>query len=80
MSNSPTSDDIQYSLRLVQDHITQWLDSRNKEKHIEDLWQFEVGKGEGGGRTRTWEASNPRLLVEKAGVNWSGIKGPKLPE
>jgi len=69
--------DIQLTMREVQDHIANWLvDAIGGKKYREDVWQY--SKGTGGGRSRLWEGG-PEDVLEKAGVNFSMIEGTQLP-
>ena len=66
--------EIQDVFRTVQDRICIFLNQENTKPFYEDLWDYE--KGSGGGRTRVWE-NGP--IIEKGGVNFSGIQGTSLP-
>lgn len=69
--------DIQLTMREVQDHIANWLvDAIGGKKYREDVWEY--SKGSGGGRSRLWEGG-PQDVLEKAGVNFSMIEGSQLP-
>ena len=67
-------DQVVQQFRGVQDRICGFLDSENGSKFREDNWEYD--KGDGGGRTRVYEGGN---LLEKGGVNFSGIWGSSLP-
>jgi len=72
-------EEIARQLQEVQDHICQYFVEQTGEQYLEDNWKYE--KGNGGGRTRVWEApedSETRVL-EKAGVNFSALEGSQLP-
>ncbi len=71
----PDAQEIQDAFKKVQDHICDFLTEENGEAYTEDLWKY--AKGKGGGRTRVWEDSS---LLEKAGVNFSGIIGASMPQ
>lgn len=45
---------------------------------MEDLWDYDRGKG--GGRTRVWENADENGALEKAGVNFSCVSSSKLPQ
>jgi coproporphyrinogen III oxidase len=66
--------EIQEAFKKVQDRICAFLNEHNGQPYQEDLWQYE--KGSGGGRTRVWDGGD---LIEKGGVNFSGIEGGSLP-
>jgi coproporphyrinogen III oxidase len=70
----PDSARIQEGFKEVQDVICDFLSDENGERYREDRWDYD--KGSGGGRTRVWELST---LLEKGGVNFSGIRGSGLP-
>jgi coproporphyrinogen III oxidase len=73
-----TLDDVERSMREVQDHIANWLESvSGGQKYHEDIWEY--NKGSGGGRSRIWEGS-ANAVLEKAGVNFSRIDGSQLPK
>ena len=58
----------------IQDLICESLIQQGEVPFHEDKWNYH--KGDGGGRTRVWEEGK---LLEKAGVNFSGIQGGQLP-
>lgn len=70
----PDAVQIQEGFKEVQDGICDFLTEEDGQKYSEDNWDYD--KGDGGGRTRVWEHSN---LLEKGGVNFSGIRGTSLP-
>jgi len=70
----PDVNAIQEGFKEVQDIICDFLSDENGARYREDLWEYD--KGSGGGRTRVWELSK---LLEKGGVNFSGIRGKGLP-
>lgn len=75
MSDStPKAEEIESRFKEVQDHICNFLVEQDGVSYREDLWSYD--KGDGGGRTRVWENGN---LIEKGGVNFSGIRGGSLP-
>ena len=61
-------------LKQLQDSICQSLSSVDGGHFVEDQWQHENGSG--GGRTRVLSAGS---VIEKGGVNFSHVKGDKLP-
>lgn len=71
----PDASQIQDTFKKIQDHICTFLNDENGADYNEDLWEY--GKGTGGGRTRVWE-NGP--LLEKGGVNFSGLRGESLPQ
>ena len=71
----PDAQQIQDAFKDLQDRICDFLNEENGEPYYEDLWEYD--KGSGGGRTRVWE-NGP--LLEKAGVNFSGIRGNSMPQ
>jgi len=77
MSQPMTAASIEKGFRDVQDHICKFFLERTGQKYQEDIWNYD--KGEGGGVTRIWEGQDDHDPLEKAGVNFSGIKGPSLP-
>lgn len=71
----PDAAAIQEAFRKVQDTICNAMNEADGQSYREDRWEYE--KGNGGGRTRVWENAT---LVEKAGVNFSGLEGASLPQ
>ncbi len=67
-------DQVAQRFKGVQDRICAFLDSQNGIPFREDNWEY--SKGDGGGRTRVYEGGS---LLEKGGVNFSGIWGASLP-
>ena len=67
-------DQVVQRFRGVQEHICAFLDAENGSRFREDNWEY--SKGDGGGRTRVYEGGS---LLEKGGVNFSGIWGAALP-
>jgi coproporphyrinogen III oxidase len=65
---------IEARFREVQDAICNFLSEEDGQRCREDRWDYD--KGEGGGVTRVWEHAT---LLEKGGVNFSGIRGASLP-
>lgn len=65
---------IEARLRQIQDQICQGLSQVDGMAFYEDAWTYEHGFG--GGRTRVLEFGN---VIEKGGVNFSGLGGPRLP-
>ena len=61
-------------LKSLQDAICDKFSEFDGAQFVEDLWQHENGSG--GGRTRVLSGGN---VIEKGGVNFSHIKGDKLP-
>jgi coproporphyrinogen III oxidase len=82
-------EEIQNGMKGVQDIICQFFFETTGCDYHEDNWGYE--KGTGGGRTRVWETGNQDIpwndadfwknerMLEKAGVNYSGISGSKIP-
>jgi coproporphyrinogen III oxidase len=70
-----TDDELKRMFLDIQDHICDFVVDAEGALYHEDLWDYD--KGEGGGRTRVWEAGN---VLEKGGVNFSAIQGTSLPE
>ena len=70
----PDADDVQSAFQDVQDHICTFLNEQDGQSYREDRWEYD--KGSGGGRARVWEHAN---LLEKGGVNFSGLRGESLP-
>lgn len=68
------ANDIQAGFRQVQDKICDFLSEADGVRYTEDRWDYH--KGGGGGVTRVWEHAR---LLEKGGVNFSGIQGESLP-
>jgi len=66
---------IQQGFREIQDTICAFLARHETTPVREDRWAY--GKGRGGGITRVWEDGD---VIEKGGVNFSGIEGAALPE
>ncbi len=71
----PDAVQIQEGFKQVQDIICDFLSEEDGAAFREDVWNYD--KGSGGGRTRVWELST---LLEKGGVNFSGIRGSGLPQ
>lgn len=71
----PDLDALETMFREVQDHICDRLLSEESNPFHEDRWDY--GKGSGGGVTRVWEDGE---VFEKAGVNFSSIRGDSLPD
>ena len=71
----PDAHEIQDTFKIVQDRICEFLNEENGEPYSEDLWDYD--KGSGGGRTRVWEKGS---VLEKGGVNFSGLRGDALPQ
>ena len=61
-------------MKGLQDTICDKFSELDGAQFVEDLWQHENGSG--GGRTRVLSGGN---IIEKGGVNFSHIKGDKLP-
>jgi len=79
--DSTSADKIEAAFKSVQTHICDFLVQESGQAYIEDLWDYD--KGAGGGISRLWEApldEDVHLMLEKAGVNFSGIHGPSMPE
>ncbi len=70
----PDVTEIQDAFKHVQNVICDFLTEEDGVKYHEDRWDYH--KGTGGGITRVWEGAN---LLEKGGVNFSGIRGDSLP-
>lgn len=71
----PSIDEIQSYLRALQDRICQMLaDEDGQAGFQEDQWQHPAG---GGGFTRVLAEG---AVIEKAGVNFSRVKGSQLPQ
>jgi coproporphyrinogen III oxidase len=68
---------IEEEFKAIQEKICEFLIQTTGQHYQEDIWDYE--KGTGGGRSRIWEGGTQDVL-EKAGVNWSGIYGPEMPE
>jgi coproporphyrinogen III oxidase len=65
---------VKHYLHTLQDHICHALEQEEMGKTFqEDLWQHKTG---GGGRTRVLEGGT---VIEKGGVNFSHVRGSKLP-
>ncbi len=60
-------------LKNLQDTICAQIQAVDDASFVEDVWQHENGSG--GGRTRVLTGS----VVEKGGVNFSHVRGDKLP-
>ncbi|MFT5573083.1 MAG: coproporphyrinogen III oxidase [Cryomorphaceae bacterium] len=60
-------------LKDLQDNICAQIQAQDDADFVEDIWQHENGSG--GGRTRVLSGS----VVEKGGVNFSHVRGDKLP-
>jgi len=75
--------EIEEGMKKIQNHICAFLEKVTGQKFNEDRWNFE--KGSGGGISRIWEgkfddkASVQPFVLEKGGVNFSGIQGTDLP-
>lgn len=67
-------DQVSNYLKDLQDRICQSLSDVDGTSFVEDAWQHENGSG--GGRTRVLSGGN---VIEKGGVNFSHVKGDKLP-
>lgn len=67
--------EIKNYLLKLQDNICHQLQQIDGNLFHEDTWQYQ--NGQGGGRTRVLEKGN---VIEKGGVNFSHIKGKKLPK
>ncbi|KAL6078383.1 Oxygen-dependent coproporphyrinogen-III oxidase [Balamuthia mandrillaris] len=78
--DGPNTTQIEDGFKKVQDHICAFLEEQSGQRYNEDLWQYQ--KGSGGGRTRVWEAEegDEEVLLEKGGVNFSGIVGQSMPQ
>jgi coproporphyrinogen III oxidase len=84
--NSISVDEIEAEFRKVQDVICEFLQRESGQAYQEDRWNYEKGKG--GGITRVWEENllfqsppDAKLpLLEKGGVNFSGIEGASMPD
>jgi len=61
-------------LKQLQDSICHHLSTVDGEVFVEDKWQHQDGNG--GGRTRVLSGGK---VIEKGGVNFSHVKGDKLP-
>jgi len=68
---------IEEGFKDIQNHICKFFVDVTEQNYLEDIWDYE--KGSGGGITRIWEGKEGDVL-EKAGVNYSGIIGPALPQ
>lgn len=66
--------DIEAAFRAVHDRISVFLEAADGHACVEDRWRYE--RGSGGGISRVWEGA---ALLEKAGVNFSAIRGESLP-
>jgi coproporphyrinogen III oxidase len=88
--NDVTTEEIQEEFKKVQNHICEFLEKTCDQKFFEDKWDY--NKGTGGGISRVWEGSfadfenysdpdfwKKENIVEKGGVNFSGISGNSLP-
>ncbi len=67
-------DQVSNYLEELQDAICDVISAIDGAKFVEDAWQHENGSG--GGRTRVLSGGK---VIEKGGVNFSHIKGDKLP-
>ncbi len=67
-------DQVSNYLKKLQDSICQAIASVDGGEFVEDAWQH--NNGSGGGRTRVLENG---AVIEKGGVNFSHVKGEKLP-
>jgi len=67
-------DQVSAYLRELQDTICQAISSVDGSSFVEDQWGHESGSG--GGRTRVLSGG---AVIEKGGVNFSHVKGNKLP-
>jgi len=76
-SKEPSIEDIQEGFKKIQNSICNFLIQETNEHYQEDVWAYH--KGEGGGITRVWEGDAEKSILEKAGVNYSGISGQNLP-
>jgi coproporphyrinogen III oxidase len=82
-ASSLTVADVEEGMKKIQDHICSFLVKITGQQFREDRWNFEKGKG--GGISRIWEgpfddnASIQPFVLEKGGVNFSGIQGTDLP-
>lgn len=78
MTNSHTEnqklEQVALYLTELQNSICQALSEIDGKAFVEDQWQHKNGSG--GGRTRVLAGGN---VIEKGGVNFSHIKGDKLP-
>jgi len=66
---------IKAGFQEIQDNISEWLIKVSGQKYLEDVWDYQKGKG--GGRSRIWESEGEH--VEKGGVLFSAIEGESLP-
>lgn len=67
-------DQVSSYLKTLQDTICESLTSIDGGEFTEDAWQHQNGSG--GGRTRVLSGGS---VIEKGGVNFSHVKGDKLP-
>jgi coproporphyrinogen III oxidase len=68
---------IEDGMKEIQTHISSWLvKAADGQAFLEDRWDYH--KGQGGGITRVWEGDD-KSVIEKGGVNFSGIRGDQLP-
>jgi coproporphyrinogen III oxidase len=68
---------IEDGMKEIQTHISSWLvKAADGQAFLEDPWDYH--KGQGGGITRVWEGDD-KSVIEKGGVNFSGIRGDQLP-
>jgi len=67
-------DQVSNYLKQLQDSICQAITSVDGGEFVEDAWQHKNGSG--GGRTRVLSDG---AVIEKGGVNFSHVKGEKLP-
>ncbi len=69
-----------YLLSLQDDICQQLAEEDGGKQFITDAWERDKAEGEmkltGGGRTRVMEGGD---VIEKGGVNFSHVKGEKLP-
>ena len=71
---SPFAEEVKSFFMNLQDNICSAIENTDgKAKFIQDNWEREGG---GGGRTRVLQDGN---IIDKGGVNWSGVEG-ELPE
>jgi len=77
MEKVPNVEEIQTGFKDIQNQISNFLITTCGQTYQEDCWNYE--KGEGGGITRIWEGDPQTEVLEKAGVNFSGIIGQNLP-
>lgn len=81
VDESTNADEIELAFKAVQNHICQFLEDESGQRYKEDTWSYD--KGSGGGISRVWEALSDderHLLLEKGGVNFSGIHGAAMPD